>query len=119
MFVPAYAVAGRIAHAAIDAFDCRSGGEPRRAVGPDGLDRIVPGLRWRERAPCLLPFLEERPHVGSEILDHRQILERPDLEPAAFGDPRHMGATGPARPSVDRHGAGAAHSDPTRETIRE
>ena len=31
-----------------------------------------------------LPLLEERGHVAGEILDHRQIGERPDLELAVL-----------------------------------
>src|ERR1051326_9282891 len=66
--VPAHAVAGRIADAAIDAFDRRVRRAPGRAVGPDFFDRIVPGLRRRERPLRPPPLLEERPHVRGEAL---------------------------------------------------
>ena len=55
------------------------------AVGRDLLDRLVRASCDGANTPLrLLPLLEERRHVGGEILDDRQVGERPDLEPAAF-----------------------------------
>ena len=103
--IPAHRIASRVANTAIDAFDRRVGGLPRRRVRFDLRDRIVSGLRWRKDGFGLVPFLEERLHVGGEVLDHRQILERTDFKLAAAGDLGDMGAAGPARLAVDRHGA--------------
>ena len=75
------------------------------------------GLGWRERAFRLLPFLKERLHVGGEILDHRQILERTDFKPAASGDFGDMRAAGPTRFAVHGHRARAADPDAAGKTI--
>src|SRR5947199_9419045 len=90
IFVPAHDVASRIADAAIDAFDRGVGGEAARAVGPNGLDRVLPVLRWRERTLGPRPLLEERPHVGGEVIDDRQVLERADRKAADVRDARHV-----------------------------
>src|SRR5262249_54952593 len=80
---------------------------------------VLPRFGRREHAVSLLPFLEEWPHVGREVLDHRQIFKRPDFELAAGGDLGDMGAAGP--PRVAGHGprAGAADADAAGETIRQ
>src|SRR5580692_1846125 len=38
---------------------------------------------------------------------------------AAARDLRHVGAAGPARSAIDRHGAGTADADPAGEAIRQ
>src|SRR5262245_3483244 len=116
---PAHGIAGGVTDAAIDAFDAGVGGAARRAVGLDPLDVVVARLRRREDAVRLLPLLEEGPHVGHQILDDGEILQWPDLEPAALGHLGHVGAAGPARTPVHGHGTGAAHADPAREAIGE
>ena len=56
-----------------------------RRSGEAGATRAKSSLRVRralEPAARLRPFVEEPRHVGDEVLHHRQIGERRDLEPA-------------------------------------
>lgn len=80
---------------------------------------VSPGLRRREHALGRLPFFEERLHVGDEVFDDREVRERADLPAAAARHLGHVGAAGPARLPVHRHGAGAAHSDAAGKTVRQ
>ena len=115
--IPAHRIAGGVADAAIDAFDRRIGGDARRGLGPDLRDGVVPRPRRRKDALGALPLGEKVRHVGDQILDHRQVFQRPDFEPAVASHLRDMGAAGPARLAVDGHGAGAADADPAGEAI--
>ena len=66
-----------------------------------------------------LPLVEEGLHVGGQILDDGQILERPNLEPTVLDYTRDVRAAGPARPSVHGHGAGAAHAHAAGKAVRQ
>jgi hypothetical protein len=68
-------------------------------------DRVVSRLRRRKDAFGLLPLFKKRLHVGGEILDHRQILERTDFELSVARDLGDVRTAGPARLAVDRHRA--------------
>jgi len=75
--------------------------------------RVGPGkLAFRFR-----PLVEERRHVGHEVLHDRQVVERPDLERAVLRDCGHVRAARPARLAVHGHRARAAHADAAREAI--
>ena len=64
------------------------------------------------------PFVEERRHVDGEVLHHRHVAKRFELQLAAVGDRlADAGAAGPARAAVHHHGAGAAHADPAGEAV--
>src|ERR1700719_5065269 len=63
ILVPAHRIAGGVTDAAIDAFDGRVGQAPRRAVGADWLDFLVPCLARCKNTLSLLPLLKERLHV--------------------------------------------------------
>ncbi len=117
--IPAHGIAAGMANTAIDAFDACIGRHTRRRVRPNLRDRVVPRFCRRKDTLGVLPLLEEGLHVGGQILDHRQVLERANFEPATAGDLGHMGPAGPARPAVHGHGAGAAHADPACEAIRQ
>ncbi len=119
ILVPAHRIAGGVTDPAIDAFDGRVNGAPRRAIWPDLLDFIVACLGRRKNPLSFLPLLKERLHVGRQVLDDGQVFQRADLEPAAAGNLRHVGAAGPARSAIDGHGTGAADADPAGETIRQ
>ncbi len=70
--------------------------------------------------PCAArPLVEERRHVGDEVLHDRQVVQRPDLEPVVSATTRDVRAARPARLAVDRHRARAAHADAAREAVRE
>src|SRR5207245_3861719 len=62
---------------------------------------------------------EEGLHVGGQILDDGQILERSNLEAAVLDYARDVRAAGPARPSVHGHGAGAAHAHAAGKAVRQ
>ncbi len=117
--IPAHGIAGGVAYPAIDAFDGGIGGDARGAVRPDAFDLVVARLRRHERALRPLPLVEEGLHVGGQILDDGQILERPDLETAVLDYARDVRAAGPARPSVHGHGAGAAHAHAAGKAVRQ
>src|SRR5262245_42086687 len=119
VLVPAHGIAGGKTYRAVDALDGRVGRDARRGGGLDPLDGIGARLAWAEHALGGLPLLEELAHIARQILDHRQVRERPDLD-LAFLD--HLGgvrAAGPAWPAVDGHGAGPAHADAAGEAIAE
>ena len=90
--VPAHRIAGRVAYAAIDAFDGSVGRFSRRRIWPDLRDRVMSRLGRRKGALRLLPFFKKRLHVGGEILDHRQIRKWTDFKLATARDLGDMGA---------------------------
>src|SRR5262245_6750388 len=115
--IPSDRIARGVTDAAIDAFNGGIGGQAGAAVGPDLRDRIVAGFGGHERAFRLLPFLEEQAHVGCQILDHRQVRKRRDFDAARARDFRDMGAAGPARQPIDRHGARPADTHAASKTV--
>ena len=117
--VPAHGIAGGVAHAAVDALDGLAGRAAFRTFRTDDGQCIGARLRRHEAAMRPLPLLEERRHVGGEILDDGEIGKRPDLELAAAGHLGDVRAAGPAWHAVDGHGAGAAHADAAGETVGE
>src|SRR4051794_40299997 len=71
--IPAHRVASGIADTAIDTFNSGIGGLAFGGRRLDLLDLIVTCLRRDKRALRLLPFIEERTHVGGEVLDDGQV----------------------------------------------
>jgi len=77
-------------------------------------------LRALELALGARPLVEELGHVGGQVLDHRQVGQRRDLElTGSFDHLGHVRAAGPARLAVDRHRAGTAHAHAAREAVAE
>jgi hypothetical protein len=63
------------------------------------------------------PSVEERVHVRSQILDHRQVAQRRNLYRASLEDLADMRPARPAGNAVHHHGARAAHAHAAGEAI--
>ena len=115
---PLHHVARRIAHRAADALDAGVHGLTLGAVGAHAGKWLVAGLLALKAPEGPRPFVEEGAHVGGQVLDHRQIGQRRDLQHAVVAyHLGHMGAAAPTRLAIDRHGAGAAHAHAASETV--
>ena len=84
VLVPSDGIAGRVANAAVDAFDALVGGNARRSIGRNFLDLIRASFGRGKHSPGSLPFLEKHTHVRCEIFDDGQVFERADFKPAVF-----------------------------------
>lgn len=64
-----------------------------------------------------VPLVEEFGHFAGQVLDYGQVAQRLDGQGVIVQHLLHMSTTGPARFTVDRHGAGATHTDAAREAV--
>ena len=117
LWIPRDHVTGRIAHRAPDALN---GGVRRascRRIGAYAGDRVMSGRRGHKLTLGFPPLVKEFAHVDDEITHDGKVGERRYLETIVGRHSSNVGAAGPARKSIDRHGAGAAHADATGKAV--
>ena len=115
--VPGNDVTGGVTDATVDTFDGRVSGLPLGGAWRNIGDLVIARAGAGEMTFSPFPFFEKLAHIAGEVPDYRKVAQRLDGDAAVLYNLVDMGATGPARNSVDHHRAGTTHTHAAGKAI--